>query len=160
MTEFPWNIEDIKKKIPHRYPFLLIDRVISIEPGPKSPDSSVGNRIRARKNVTSNEPFFMGHFPENAVMPGVLQIEAMAQAGALAAMYEKQNSIDVLFAKVDGARFRRQVIPGDVLDIRAEITKEKSSILGVSCQIYCEDQLVAEADVVAKIFLRKAEEFQ
>lgn len=147
------DIEQIKEKIPHRFPFLLVDRVDSFEHGP-DPSAFIGRKIVARKNVTMNEPYFTGHFPHKAVMPGVLQIEAMAQVGALAAMAENKEPHDVLFAKIDGARFRKQVVPGDVLEIHAVVTKEKAGILCVECKTYCDGTLVAEASIVAKVFPR------
>lgn len=148
-----WDVEEIMKKIPHRFPFLLIDRVDSYQQGPDK-DSYIGAKIIARKNVTVNEPYFVGHFPHKPVMPGVLQIEAMAQAGALAAMVGRTTDMDVLFAKIDGARFRKPVVPGDTLEIHAEIKKEKAGILGVSCKTFCDGEVVAEVDIMAKVFPR------
>lgn len=147
------DITEIQKRIPHRFPFLLIDRVDSYTPGP-NPKSLVGRKVVVRKNVTMNEPFFQGHFPHKAVMPGVLQVEAMAQAGAMACLPTTESLWDVLIAKIDNCRFRRPVIPGDVLEIRAEIMKEKAGILCVRAETYCDGEVVCEADIVAKIFPR------
>lgn len=149
-----FDIKQIQKKIPHRFPFLLIDRVLSFEPGPDK-NSMKGRKIVARKNVTMNEPYFVGHFPDNPVMPGVLQVEAMAQAGALACVPEDDGAVDVLFAKINGAKFKRQVVPGDTLEIHAEITGEKAGILSVDCKMFCEGQLVSEASIMAKVIPRK-----
>lgn len=144
----------IQKRIPHRFPFLLIDRILSYEPGP-NPDSRVGHKVVARKNVTFNEPYFTGHFPHMPVMPGVLQVEAMAQAGALACLSgDSSEKLDVLIAKIDNCRFRRPVVPGDVLEIHAEITRERSGMIGVSCKTLCDGEVVSEVDIFAKIFPR------
>ena len=149
--KFFLDVLDIRKRIPHRYPFLFIDRVESYTPGPKE-GSRVGRKVIARKNVTVNEPYFNGHFPHKPVMPGVLQVEAMAQAGALACLPNEGEHLDVLIAKIDNTRFRRPVVPGDVLEIHAEITKEKSGIVCLKAAIYCDKELVAETDITAKIF--------
>ncbi len=110
----------IRELIPHRYPFLLVDRIEEIEPGVRA----VGI-----KNVTQNEPFFEGHFPDYPVMPGVLIVEAMAQVGAVGVMaLEEFRGKLALFAGIDGVRFRRQVIPGDVLRMEVEISRLKGRV--------------------------------
>ena len=110
----------IRELIPHRYPFLLVDRIEEIEPGVRA----VGV-----KNVTQNEPFFQGHFPDYPVMPGVLIIEAMAQVGAVGVMAGGEHSDKLaLFAGIDGVRFRRQVLPGDVLRMEVEIVRLKGRV--------------------------------
>ncbi len=147
------DINQIQKRIPHRFPFLLIDRVLDFQFGP-DPKKWVGRKVVARKCVTVNEPYFAGHFPNNPVMPGVLQVEAMAQAGAIACAPNDEDSIDVLFAKILGAKFKRQVTPGDVLEIHSEITKEKAGILTVECKMLCEGELVSEASIMAKVFVK------
>jgi beta-hydroxyacyl-ACP dehydratase FabZ len=144
------DIQQIQKRIPHRFPFLLIDRVLSYTPGP-SPDSFKGRKLVARKNVSVNESYFSGHFPDQPVMPGVLQVEAMAQAGALACAPDDNDSVDVLLAKIDNAKFKKVVTPGDILEIRVEITGEKAGLLTVVCECFCEDQLVSQATVMAKV---------
>lgn len=114
------NIEEIKAIIPHRYPFLLVDRIIDLE---------VGKRAVGIKNVTANEPFFQGHFPEYAVMPGVLVVEALAQVGAVAILKDESNTGKlVLFAGIDKLRIRQQVRPGDTLELTCEITRMKGPI--------------------------------
>ncbi len=111
----PLEAADIMRIIPHRYPFLLIDRVLELEPG---------KRVVAVKNVTANEPQFTGHFPERPIMPGVLMVEALAQAGAVAVLSlpEYRGKL-ALFAGIDGCRFRRTVLPGDQLVLTVELEK-------------------------------------
>jgi beta-hydroxyacyl-ACP dehydratase FabZ len=146
------NAIDIMRILPHRYPFLLVDRVESIVRG--SGPNRVGTKIRAIKNVTFNEPFFAGHFPHRPVMPGVLQIEAMAQVAALAvAQLEKDAAkMDVAIAAIDGARFRRPVVPGDTLELEAEIIKDRGQILQLRTTAKVRGQLVSEAEIIAKMF--------
>jgi len=111
---------EIRDLIPHRYPFLLVDRIEEVEPGVRA----VGI-----KSVTQNEPFFQGHFPDYPVMPGVLIVEAMAQVGAVGVMsLEEYRGKLALFAGIDGVRFRRQVVPGDVLTMEVEIERLKGKI--------------------------------
>lgn len=116
----PLMAAEIRALIPHRYPFLLVDRVEELEPGVRA----VGI-----KNVTQNEPFFQGHFPDYPVMPGVLIVEAMAQVGAVGVMVQEAYRDKLaLFAGIDGVRFRRQVVPGDVLRMEVEIGRLKGRI--------------------------------
>ena len=115
LPPLPWEAADIMTILPHRYPFLLIDRVVEIEPG---------QRVVAMRNVTANEPQFTGHFPGRPIMPGVLLVESLAQAGAVAVLsFPANRGKLVLFAGIDDCRFRRIVVPGDTL--RLEITVEK-----------------------------------
>lgn len=141
---------DILKILPHRFPFLLVDRVEELI----KPDSGsrVGRKIRAIKNVTINEPFFPGHFPHRPVMPGVLQIEAMAQVAAIACAEADGPKMDVAIAGINDARFRRPVVPGDTLEMTAEVLKDRSQILIVKCEARVNDQVVAEAVIIAKVF--------
>lgn len=114
-TAHPLSVDEIKEIIPHRYPFLLIDQVVDYEPG-KFAD--------ARKCVTVNEPFFQGHFPQYPVMPGVLIIEALAQTGAVALLSMPENKGKIaLFGGIKNARFKKQVRPGDVLELHCELTR-------------------------------------
>jgi len=114
------DIEQIKEIIPHRYPFLLVDRILEVEEG---------KRAVGIKNVTANEPFFQGHFPEYAVMPGVLIVEALAQVGAVAILKDPSNHGKlVLFAGIDKLRIRTQVKPGDTLELTCEIARLKGPI--------------------------------
>jgi beta-hydroxyacyl-ACP dehydratase FabZ len=129
--------------IPHRYPFLLIDRVLEMEPG---------KRIVAIKNVTINEPFFQGHFPGQPIMPGVLLIEAMAQAwGVLAISTTRQqvHSADILFIGIDKARFRRPVLPGDQVRFELESIGLKRLIWKFRGKAFVDGNLVAEAELMA-----------
>jgi 3-hydroxyacyl-[acyl-carrier-protein] dehydratase len=139
-NEAVMNIEQILECLPHRYPFLLVDRVISCEPG---------KRIVALKNVTINEPFFNGHFPHYKVMPGVMIIEALAQASAILTFRthdEKANANSVyFFVGIDNARFKRPVVPGDVLTLHAELKRYARSIWWLSTHAKVGEQLVAEA---------------
>lgn len=112
------NVQEIMEIIPHRYPFLLLDRV---------EEMTVGERIIAKKNVTINEPFFQGHFPSEPVMPGVLIVEALAQAGAVALLSKPEfKGKTAYFGAMDKVRFRQKVVPGDTLTLEVEILKVKS----------------------------------
>ncbi|MFT4145579.1 MAG: 3-hydroxyacyl-ACP dehydratase FabZ [Mobilitalea sp.] len=131
------NIDEIQKILPHRPPFLLVDRVDELESG-------IG--ATGVKCVTMNEPFFQGHFPGKAVMPGVLILEALAQMGAICMLTLPQNEGKiVLFGGMDKVKFKRQVVPGDVLTLKVEITKNKGSF-GVGTAIaYVGDRIATEA---------------
>ncbi len=141
------NIDEILKYIPHRYPFLLIDRVVSLE----------DERVIAVKNVTYNEPFFVGHFPVEPVMPGVLIVEAIAQAGGFLLLTHIENREDrlVFFAGIDGARFRRPVKPGDRLEIEAILIRKRGSMVKFKGFARVDGQIVAEAELMASIVERK-----
>lgn len=134
------DIHQILKRLPHRYPILLVDRVVEMEKN---------QRILALKNVTINEPFFMGHFPHRPVMPGVLILEAMAQAAALlsfaSADQDPGEDTVVYFAGIDGARFKRPVEPGDQLMLEAQIDRAKAGIFKYSAKATVGGDLVAEA---------------
>lgn len=140
------NVHQIRKILPHRYPFLLVDRVEDIE---------YGQRIHAIKNVTVNEPFFPGHFPDYPVFPGVLIMEALAQAAAIltfasASEEETMQAADdlYLFAGIDNARFKRPVMPGDRLELFAEMTASKRGIYKYKAVAKVDGQVVAEADLM------------
>lgn len=145
-----YTIVDILNLLPHRFPFLLIDRV-DVLTKPEGA-SRVGRKIVAVKNVTFNEPFFPGHFPHRPVMPGVLQIEAMAQCAALAVAEVGGPKMDVAIAGVNDARFRRPVVPGDTLVLEAEVIKDRSGILVIKCFAKVQGQVACEAEVIAKVF--------
>jgi len=139
------DIREIMSLLPHGYPFLLIDRILEIEPG---------KRIVGIKNVTYNEPFFPGHFPGRPIMPGVLVIEAMAQtAGVLAfkSIPEEGQGKPVLFLGLDNVRFRKPVVPGDQLRMELEITRHRQAIWAFKGKAFVEDKLVAEADLLAML---------
>ncbi|MBK9443839.1 MAG: 3-hydroxyacyl-ACP dehydratase FabZ [Comamonadaceae bacterium] len=136
------DIHQILKKLPHRYPFLLVDRVLSIDKG---------KSIRALKNVTMNEPFFEGHFPHRPVMPGVLMLEALAQAAALLSFdaLDTQPTDDMVyyFAGIEGARFKRPVEPGDQLILEAELLRMKAGIFKFKVRALVEGELAVEAEL-------------
>ncbi len=145
-----YNAVDILKMLPHRFPFLLVDRVDELYK--PNGASRVGRKIVATKNVTINEPFFPGHFPHRPVMPGVLQIEAMAQCAALAVAEQNGPKMDVAIAGVNDARFRRPVVPGDTLILEAEVIKDRSGILVIKCFAKVDGHIACEAEVIAKVF--------
>jgi len=136
----PLDILQIQAILPHRYPFLLIDRVLEIERKKK---------IVALKNVTFNEPFFTGHFPGNPIMPGVLTVEAMAQAGATLLLTEipDRESKLVVFTGIEKARFRRPVVPGDQLRIEVEVLAWRSIAGRMGGKVFVDGKLVAEATI-------------
>ncbi|HAG50871.1 MAG: 3-hydroxyacyl-[acyl-carrier-protein] dehydratase FabZ [Deltaproteobacteria bacterium GWC2_42_51] len=137
------DINEILKILPHRYPFLLVDKVVEFEAGKKA---------KGIKNVTINEPFFQGHFPNHPIMPGVLIIEAMAQVGGILA-FKSANVANkaVYFMGIDKARFRKPVLPGDKLELVLEVTKNRGSIWAFKGEAYVDGSLVAEAGLMATI---------
>lgn len=141
---------DVFNILPHRFPFLLVDKVLDIKRGdPKG----LGDEIVVRKNVTFNEPFFSGHFPENPIMPGVLVIEAMAQASALMAYrpHPKGGKWSFFILGVDKARFRKPVVPGDVLELRAKLVRIKGTFYTFECEVHCDGERKAEAQILAQM---------
>lgn len=139
------DIQEIQKILPHRYPFLLVDRILEMEEGKKA----VGI-----KNVTINEPFFNGHFPEYPVMPGVLIIEAMAQVAGCALLKAAEGEHKLVYlAAVDNVRIRKPVVPGDQLYMEAEILKIKGKIGKVAAKASVDGQLVAEAEIMFSLVL-------
>ena len=142
------DINRIRELLPHRYPFLLVDKIIEIG----------SNHIVGIKNITTNEPFFQGHFPQEPVMPGVLQIEAMAQTGGLLVL----NSLDdperysTYFLKIDGVKFRQKVVPGDTLIMRLELVAPiRRGVSTMKGHIFVGDKLVSEAEFMAQIVKNK-----
>lgn len=138
-----FDIQEIMKLLPHRYPFILIDRILELTPGEK---------VIALKNVTINEPFFQGHFPENPIMPGVLIIEAMGQAGAvLVAKFlerEPHGSL-IYFMGMDKVKFRKPVTPGDQLIFEVKFLKQRRNVFRISGTAYVDENVVAQAELMA-----------
>jgi 3-hydroxyacyl-[acyl-carrier-protein] dehydratase len=143
-----YDVTEIQKMLPHRFPFLMIDRVVEVERL---------KRIVAIKNVTINEAHFAGHFPGKPVMPGVLIIEAMAQAGGFLLLLEIPDRDKKLlyFVAVDGARFRRPVVPGDQLRLEIDVLAWRGDFCKLEGKAYVEDQLAAEAIVMCKMIDRE-----
>ena len=134
-----YNSDDIQKIIPHRYPFLLVDRIESIE----------GNKVVGIKCISANEMQFLGHFPQKAIMPGVLQLEALAQTVAVMLLSKEENKGKIgLFAGINKARFKRQVIPGDVLKLEAEVTRERMGIAFVNAVASVDGEVALTAEMM------------
>jgi 3-hydroxyacyl-[acyl-carrier-protein] dehydratase len=139
------RIAEIMRILPHRYPFLLVDRVLEIDQD---------KRIVALKNVSINEPFFNGHFPGAPVMPGVLTIEAMAQAGAILGLLEKKADLTktlVYFLGIDEAKFRRPIVPGDQMRIVVEVIRRKAIVWKMKGEVFVGADLAAEAILLSSI---------
>ncbi len=140
------TVQQIEKLLPHRYPFLLVDRVIALE---------TGKRIVGVKCVSGNEPFFPGHFPAFKVMPGVLILEALAQCSALMTLTtlpEEQRAGKVIFfMAIDGARFRKPVVPGDRLELHCEMLKSKGTLIKARGEAKVDGQVVAEGEFMAML---------
>lgn len=145
------EVEDIKKILPHRYPFLLVDRIIELIPG---------ERVVGIKNVTINEPFFQGHFPGNPIMPGVLIIEAMAQVGGILAYKSIKEGVPgeyIYLAGMDKVRFRKPAVPGDRITFELSMIRQKSRVYKMKGVAYVDDSLIAEAELIATIMDTKAQ---
>lgn len=142
------DILQILEILPHRYPFLLIDRVLEL-----TPELVVG-----LKNVSINEPFFQGHFPDQPIMPGVLIVEAMAQAGGILAfsLLTAQQRSAVYFMGMDRVRFRKPVRPGDQLILKVKLLKQRGAVFKMSGEAFVDDNLVAEAELMATIDMSKS----
>ena len=147
-TNISMDIHEILEHLPHRYPFMLVDRVLSLE---------VGREIVAVKNVTMNEPFFQGHFPDFPVMPGVLIIEALAQTAALLTFSEERAEDAIYyFAGIDGARFKKPVTPGDQLILNASVERFKGGIWKFKTFATVNDVVVTEDDLMCTIRKKEA----
>ena len=134
-----FDIQQILKILPHRYPFLLVDRVTEMVPG---------ERVKAYKNLTFNEPFFQGHFPGHPVMPGVLQLEAMAQVGSILMLRKPENQGKIgYFMSCDNVKWRKPVVPGDVLIIETELTKMRGAIGVASARCLVNGEVTCEAEL-------------
>ncbi|RME15503.1 MAG: 3-hydroxyacyl-[acyl-carrier-protein] dehydratase FabZ [Bdellovibrio sp.] len=144
------DAERILEILPHRYPFLLVDKVIEISDLPES-GQRVGRTIKAIKNVTINEPFFTGHFPGRPIMPGVLIVEAMAQASALLCYRPIDPELKISIASIKEARFRVPVVPGDTLELHARVLKDRGQMVLLDNQVYVQGRLVAEAQILASL---------
>jgi len=139
------DIKEIMAMLPHAYPFLLVDRILEVEPG---------KRVVGIKNVTYNEPFFPGHFPGRPIMPGVLIVEAMAQTAGVLIFYslpEDERKKTVFFLGIDNVRFRKPVIPGDQLRMELEITRHRQAIWGFKGKAFVDENVVAEGELLAMI---------
>lgn len=141
---------EIRATLPHRYPFLLVDRIKELEPN---------RRIVGTKNVTVNEPFFQGHFPDRPIMPGVLILEAMAQVGGVLAFKSAppSGSPVVYLTGVDKAKFRKPVVPGDQLRFEIEVVKQRPPFWKMQGKAYVDSELVCEAELTAMVTEEKAE---
>lgn len=143
MNDLPMDITEIRKYLPHRYPFLLVDRVVELVKG---------ESIVAYKNITGNEAVFNGHFPQSPIFPGVLIVEAMAQAAGILGFKTMDKTPDngsmYLFAGADDVRFRRQVVPGDRLQLEARIVSEKRGIWKFECKASVDGELVTKATIL------------
>lgn len=141
----PMDIRKILDLLPHRYPFILVDRVLEITPG---------EQITALKNVTVNEPFFQGHFPEKPIMPGILLVEAMGQAGGLlymASIPEAERNVLFYFMGADKVRFRQPVVPGDQVILDAKLLNQRKRAVKMEAQARVGDRVVAQAELLAAI---------
>ena len=140
-------IDEIMDLMPHRYPFILIDRIIEIEPG---------KHCTVIKNVTINEPFFQGHFPNQPVMPGMLILESMAQAGAFLVLNSVEDPLskNMFFSAVEKAKFRKPIIPGDQVRLEMDLLKIRMKVVKLGGTAYVDDKVVAEANIMANIVAR------
>ncbi len=136
------NSREIQNILPHRFPFLLVDRITEIQPNAKA----VGI-----KNVTINEPFFQGHFPDYPIMPGVLVIEAMAQVSGILASHSGAKGKSVFFMSIEKAKFRKPIIPGDQLRLEVNVLQHRSNVWKFSGQAFVDTRLVAEAEFTAMV---------
>lgn len=136
------NIKDIMNKLPHRYPFLLVDRIIDIKPY---------ESISAFKNITFNEPFFQGHFPGQPIMPGVLIVEAMAQVAGVMAFSSDVEGKSVFFMSIEKAKFRKPVVPGDRLQMDIKVLQRRGQVWKFSGEATVEGKLVSEAEFTAMV---------
>ena len=142
MSDSIVSLSDLFKFLPHRYPFLLVDRITALTPG---------ESVKGYKNVTINEPFFSGHFPDYPIMPGVLIVEAMAQVSGVLAMATKdQQAKDLIFylAGTDNTRFKRPVVPGDRLDMESEILVERRTLMKFACRAYVDGTLACTSEIL------------
>lgn len=168
-SRYQLNINQIQKFLPHRPPFLLIDRVLEIHPAGSldetPPSAEIGTRVVALKNVSFNEPYFQGHFPGFAILPGVLLIETMAQASSFSVYPGMEKNLEqwskqfqCILVGVDGTRFRKPVVPGDTLRIETELTRRRGKLWVFQCVASVEGQRVAEAEIMANLMAQAPQE--
>lgn len=141
----PMGVEEIKGILPHRYPFLMVDRILSVE---------LGKRIVGLKNVTVNEPFFPGHFPQHPIMPGVLIVEALAQVGGILALLSTPEHLGnpaIYLMTLDKVRFRKPVVPGDQLILELEVLKGGKKYFKMRGKAFVDQKLVTEAELMAAV---------
>lgn len=137
--KLPIDAKTLQRILPHRYPFLLVDRVTEVE---------LGQRIVARKNVTVNEPYFQGHFPVTPLMPGVLQLEMMAQVGGVLLLLIPENAGKLaLLTGVEKARFRRPVVPGDTIEVEVKVLRTRGAMGWIECWARVDGKVVSEAEI-------------
>jgi 3-hydroxyacyl-[acyl-carrier-protein] dehydratase len=160
------TIDQIRQFLPHRAPFLLVDRVLEIHPQGDVKGSFltnvVGTKVVALKNISYNEPYFQGHFPAFSIFPGVLMIEAMAQASSFSIypyieeeVMGQGSDLECILIGVDGVRFRKPITPGDSVRIESTVTKCRGTLWGFHCEAFVETQKVAEADIMANMGRKK-----
>ena len=139
-----YNIQDIIKILPHRYPFILIDRIDEVKPG---------EFVKAKKNVTINEPYFQGHFPGQPVMPGVLSLESIAQTTAFLMLHELDDPLkkNMFISGIDGVRFRRLIVPGDQLEINIQLKSKKLTLYKFEGTIKIDNQLAVQAIITSNL---------
>lgn len=139
-----YNSNDIQRIIPHRFPFLLVDRILEI--------NSEKTKIVGQKSVTAGEMCFMGHFPEKHVMPGVLIVEALAQTGAVLLLSREENKGKIaLFGGINKVRFKHQVIPGDIMTLSVELTKERGNVFFAAVNAYVDDRLAVTGEIICAV---------
>jgi 3-hydroxyacyl-[acyl-carrier-protein] dehydratase len=143
------TIEEILKILPHRHPFVMIDQVL--EMSAPTEGSRVGRKAKAIKCISFGEPFFAGHFPHRPVMPGVLIVEALAQAAAIACWRPKDPQMDVAIARIGEVRVRRPVVPGDVLTLDVEVKKDRGDMIVIECVASVGSELVTRTEILASV---------
>lgn len=161
----PFDTVQVLQFLPHRYPFLFVDKIVEITTGGDGDKiAQLGTIVRGIKTATINEPYFTGHFPNMPITPGVIQVETMAQVACFALypwvtsgdpMMNRDNGYELRLAGVDSARFRKPVVPGDVMHITAEVKKYRAPIWGFHCQVEVDGGIAAECDLLASITFGK-----